>query len=239
MQKLYCLLLVIAVLTMLGCSSNKKEFSAIHVPSSTIDNKMGDLYTTGASVRVLEVRKNKETTWDTSSNLRNTDYIICEMPPPDSALSKFTSEVTDVFSRSKSPDGSEESKGLTKEEEFALVAMEMAGRTQVVLLAREFLASNCRAVANGWTTVEQFNKMQQEVLDTMRQMVTSSKAQEAKATGEAEKGKIQEEILKTEAEKGRIQAEILKIETEKNKIEAEKGRIQEEIKLESLNQQRE
>ena len=103
MQKLYCLLLVIAVLTMLGCSSNKKEFSAIHVPSSTIDNKMGDLYTTGASVRVLEVRKNKETTWDTSSNLRNTDYIICEMPPPDSALSKFTSEVTCLLYTSPSP----------------------------------------------------------------------------------------------------------------------------------------
>lgn len=55
-------------------------------------------------------------------------------------------------------------------------ALELAGRTQVVLLAREFLCRNCEARANGWLKDEQFYASQDKIITQIADMIKADKA---------------------------------------------------------------
>jgi len=153
---------------------------------------MGDVVAMPANLRTIDVRKN------------NADYIICAAPMPDVAMSNVLKLALDatqeqganISSKSKDDENFSEIKnslGLTGSSESSTTALELAGRTQIVLLARDFLYSNCEARANKWLSNEEFKTSQDKILNQISNMILTDKT---KAEAEKAKAKATEAAAK-------------------------------------------
>lgn len=191
-------ILAISVLIVSGCSALAPQKTS-HIKSKAIGDG-GDLYSIPANLRTIDVRK------------KTSDYIICSEPVPDIAMSNVlklaleasknqsenasTASGTDSTSRSVS-----NALGLKGNLDASTTALELAGRTQIVLIAREFLSSNCKARANGWISNADFKESQDKIVDQITAMIDTDKkkaeADKAKAVAvsAAVKAKLNKKAL--------------------------------------------
>jgi len=84
--------------------------------------------------------------------------------------------------------------------------VELQGRTQLVLLAREFMYRNCEAAANGYISREDYLTLHKASINQISEMLKAS-------VSKAEAQKKEAEAKKTEAEAKKVKAE-----TEKQKV---------------------
>ncbi|QEI11218.1 hypothetical protein [Cellvibrio japonicus] len=192
------ILMLIGAIGLSACSILSPQ-KANHISSKAIGDK-GDLYSIPANLRTIDVRK------------KDADYIVCSEPVPDIAMSnalKLALEASNSQSASASTKTGEDSTsgsvsnalGLKGASDASTTALELAGRTQIVLLAREFISSNCKARANGWITDEEFKNSQDAVIKQISEMINTenekAKAEKAKAeaVGAAVKAELDKKAL--------------------------------------------
>lgn len=176
----------IAFSLLTGCGVLAPQKAKI-LDSRTLANN-GELITMPANLRTIDVRK---ITADGKP-----EYIVCAEPMPDIAVSnalKLALEASQNASgKSSLVAGADnasaeaaESIGIKGSSEAATTALQLAGRTQVVLLAREFLYRNCVGRANGWLGNVEFNVAQIKIIDQITAMIALetelAKASTAKA----------------------------------------------------------
>ncbi len=128
-----------------ACSNLLSQKGAELVPTG-LEKTKGETVTLPAQLRTLTIKTS------------NTSFLSCAEPGPDVALSDtfklvtaVTSErATSVAGAASAPDTAERKGSLSNDLQSSTTALELAGRTQTVLLAREFLFRTCEAAANGW-----------------------------------------------------------------------------------------
>lgn len=167
-----------------GCSSLLSQKNAELAPTKEIAG-IGETLTLPAQLRSIYIKKN------------NGSYYSCAEPGPDVALSdtfKFIAGVTRESSIS-SEDGTTGSTfsgskkaGYNSDLQTATTAMELAGRTQTVLLAREFLFRTCEAAYNGWLSAAEVKASHQKIIDGIVGLIENDKknADTAKTKAETE-----------------------------------------------------
>ncbi|WP_339074957.1 hypothetical protein [Teredinibacter turnerae] len=186
MKKIIALLGLVALS---GCSVLSPQ-KPQHISSDAVGDK-GDLYSVPANLRTIDIRKS------------DADYIVCSEPVPDIAMSNALKLALDASSTQSaetaattgddSASGSvSNALGLKGSSDASTTALELAGRTQIVLLAREFIASNCKARANGWIDDSAFKDSQDKIIEQITAMITTEKvkAEAEKAKAEAVKSAV-------------------------------------------------
>lgn len=181
MKKIITLL---GVISLSGCSVLSPQ-KAQHIPSIAIGDN-GDLYSVPANLRTIDIRK------------KNADYIVCSEPVPDVAMSNALKLALDASSTQSAETAAttgddnvsgsvSNALGLKGNSDASTTALELAGRTQIVLLAREFISSNCKARANGWINDNDFKASQEKIVAQISAMISTDKekAQAEKAKAEA------------------------------------------------------
>lgn len=189
------LLILFAAISLSACSALSPQKP--HNIQSDAIGTAGNLYTIPANLRVLDVRK------------KDADYIVCSEPAPDIAMSnalKLALDATDTQSANASTTTGDDSTsgsvsnalGLKGSSDASTTALELAGRTQIVLLAREFISSNCKARANGWITDADFKAYQMKIVDQISDMINTDneKAKAEKAKAEAVGAVVKAELDK-------------------------------------------
>ena len=180
---------LLGIIVLSGCSVLSPQ-KPEHISSEAIGDK-GDLYSISANLRTIDIRK------------KNSDYIVCSEPAPDIAMSNALklaldasntqSAETSVTTGDDSTSGSvSNALGLKGSSDASTTALELAGRTQIVLLAREFISSNCKARANGWINNAEYKVGQDKIVDQITAMITTDKekAKAEKAKAEAVKAAV-------------------------------------------------
>ena len=144
---------------------------------------------------------------------KSAGYVVCSEPFPDIAMSTAFKFIM------------QETSGNKASHEVSTKALELAGRTQIVLLAREFIASNCRARANGWITNKTFQSNQRRILVQIKEMIAVDKSEAEAPTKKAEAdAKIAEaEAKKAADEKAEAEAKAQIAEAEAKKAADEKA----------------
>ena len=176
------LIVVMVVLLLSGCRTLAPQDPG--TINSDILKGNGEMVTMPANLRTIDIRK------------PNAGYIVCSEPIPDVAMSnvlKLAMEVAQGQNASAASAVGEDSisttlantLGLKGNTDTMTTAMELAGRSQVVLLAREFLYRNCVARANNWINDSDFQKSQHEIIDQIANMIIAdikrAEAEKAKA----------------------------------------------------------
>lgn len=180
MKNMFALL---GIITLSGCSVLSPQ-KPQHISSEAIGGG-GDLYSIPANLRTIDIRK------------KDADYIVCSEPVPDVAMSnalKLALDASNTQSAETSATAGDDSTsgsvsnslGLKGSSDASTTALELAGRTQIVLLAREFISSNCKARANGWIDDAAYKNGQNKIIDQITAMITTDKAK-----AEAEKAKAE------------------------------------------------
>lgn len=204
---------IVCISLLSGCGALAPQKAAL-LDSRTLKSD-AELITMPANLRTIDIRENGE----------KSKYIVCSEPMPDIAMSNVlklaleasqnatgkTSTVTGADSASAE---AAQSIGVKGSGEAAATALELAGRTQVVLLAREFLYRNCVARANGWLDDEKFNDSQVRIIDQISDMISLEKEQ-AKAS--AAKAEAQAAAVKLVLDKKAIADVAAAVKSEKNK----------------------
>ena len=193
MKKQLMLFMFSSAIFLSACSMNSDQ-KARHISSQAIGDS-GDLYSMPANLRTIDVRG------------KDSNYIICSEPVPDIAMSnalKLALEASNEQSATTSSTVDSNSVagsitnalGLKGNSDASTTALELAGRTQIVLLAREFLSSNCNARANGWITDKEFKSNQETVMKQISEMINTDNdtAKAAKATAEAVSAAVTAEL---------------------------------------------
>lgn len=183
------LVMLLGIITLSGCSVLSPQ-KPQHISSDAIGGK-GDLYSIPANLRTIDIRK------------KDADYIVCSEPVPDVAMSNALKLALDASNKQSvdtsatlgddSTSGSvSNSLGLKGNSDASTTALELAGRTQIVLLAREFISSNCKARANGWIDDAAYKSGQDKIIDQITAMITTdkTKAEAEKAKAEAVKAAV-------------------------------------------------
>lgn len=181
---------LIGIIALSGCSVLSPQ-KPQQISSEAIGVN-GDLYSIPANLRTIDIRK------------KDADYIVCSEPVPDIAMSnalKLALDASNTQSAETSSTTGDDSAsgsvsnalGLKGSSDASTTALELAGRTQIVLLAREFISSNCKARANGWITDKEFRDDQAKIVEQIAAMITTEKekAQADKAKAEAVKAAVQ------------------------------------------------
>lgn len=127
------ILLSIIISLMFGCvHSGEKSTGKVELFQPEVIKGEGELVSVPSGLRILNITEKDE---------NSKGFLFCAEPFSDVALSD-TFRLINSF-KSNGTDSS-------RELETNATALELAGRTQVVLLAREFLYRTCEAAANGW-----------------------------------------------------------------------------------------
>jgi hypothetical protein len=163
---------------------------------------LGELVTLPAQLRTVTVKKTNNSLW------------TCAEPGPDVALSDTFKLVSGISAENtvSATDGETNSSantsrklGATNDLQTTTTALELAGRTQTVLLAREFMFRTCEAAANGWLKPEHVQANHAKVIENITKLIESDKAkadtQKAKAetAATAAAAALDEKILQSGA----------------------------------------
>lgn len=187
------LIVVLVVILLSGCSRLLSQKTAELAPTEVTHGK-GEMVTLPAQLRII-TNKNKEGS-----------YISCAEPGPDVALSDTFKMITGITSDTSSSinSGADSSAAAGNKATFnnnlqtSTTALELAGRTQTVLLAREFLYRTCEAAANGWITGAEVKAAQDQIVGQITKLInTDNKKAEAAAAvaGAFATGKLDPAIL--------------------------------------------
>lgn len=193
MKKYSLVFLVICILS--GCSSLVSQKTAKLAPSRLADNTE-EMITLPAELRTITNKK------------INSKFISCAEPGPDVALSDtfklITGSTSDTSSSVSSGTGSSASIGnkgsLNNDLQTSTTALELAGRTQTVLLAREFLYRTCEAASNEWINSDDVKTAHSQILNQITNLVKADlkKADTSAAIAVAiATGKLDSKILET------------------------------------------
>lgn len=190
-------LMPVFALAMSGCS-------ALGISEPLRSEEMGDsgtIYLVPSERRILEVHARgsdavpPKDTDDVSP--KSAGYVVCSEPFPDIAMST-------ALKLAQKTSGNELS------QEASRSALPLEGRTQVVLLAREFIASNCRARANHWINNDTFESNQEKILEQIAGMIavdkSTSEAQAKLADDKKAQAETQAKIAEAEARKAEAEA---------------------------------
>ncbi|MEQ1526279.1 MAG: hypothetical protein ABL911_06010 [Gallionella sp.] len=143
---------------------------------------------------------------------KKTDVIYsCTEPAPDvtmsSTLKLLAQASTDNTSKNTSKDAAQEASNEAANKnnasldlQTATTALELAGRTQIVLLAREMLYRICEAGANGWLNADNVLEAQKSVIGQIGDMVKNETATANAKKTSAEAAKTSAEAAKTNAD---------------------------------------
>ncbi len=162
-------LLVISIMAILsGCGSLMSQKGAELAPSR-VTATTGEMITLPAQLRTITNKTSKGS------------YISCAEPGPDVAMSDtfklITGITTDTSSSVNNGNGSSASAGnktgLNNDLQTSTAALELAGRTQTVLLAREFLYRTCEAASNGWIEKEDVVKAHDSILKNITTLINT------------------------------------------------------------------
>jgi hypothetical protein len=182
-------IVLVGIIVLSGCSVLSPQ-KPQKISSEAIGD-MGDMYSIPANLRTIDIRK------------KDADYIVCSEPVPDIAMSnalKLALDASNTQSAETSATTGDDSAsgsvsnalGLKGSSDASTTALELAGRTQIVLLAREFISSNCKARANGWIDDDEYKLGQDKIVEQITAMITTDKvkAQAEKAKAEAIKAAV-------------------------------------------------
>jgi hypothetical protein len=172
-------LLVLAI-ALSGCSHLLSQKQAELAPSRETLG-LGETLTLPAQLRTTTIKK------------KPGDFISCSEPAPDVALSDtfklitgITADVAQTASSAASAASSSTSstgkRTFNNELQSNTTALELAGRTQTVLLAREFLFRTCEAASNGWLDSKAVVMAHRGALDQITGMVAADR-QKAETAG--------------------------------------------------------
>lgn len=128
-------------------------------------------------------------------------FVSCAEPGPDVALSDtfrlITGITSDISASANTGANQSTSAGrkasLNNDLQTSTTALELAGRTQTVLLARELLYRTCEAAANGWIDGAAVAKQQQDIISQIKDLIKtdSTKADTAKTNADTAKVKAE------------------------------------------------
>lgn len=201
MKKAVCFL---ATSVLIGGCHLQSQKTVELVPTREIAGR-GELISTPSQIRMITVKD------------KAASYIICSEPGPDTALSDTFKMITGITSDTSTGLNSGTGQSATASEKMNLqndlqtstTALELAGRTQTVLLAREFLYRTCEAAANGWLSEKDVKEAHMEVIKQITGLIKTDqkKAETTAAVATlAASGKLNPELLgnATEAVRGAI-----------------------------------
>ncbi len=165
-----------------GCGNLQSQKRAELSPSG-LTARTGEFVTLPAQLRTLSVRTG------------GSDYVSCAEPGPDVAMSdtfKFIAGISQDKSAEASDGVAETSSSssrksaINSELQTTTAALELAGRTQTVLLAREFLFRTCEAAANKWIDNAAVKENHQKIIDGVLKLIETdnTKADTAKTKAE-------------------------------------------------------
>ncbi|WP_292995195.1 hypothetical protein [Nitrosomonas sp.] len=168
MKKLSIILLLASLLS--GCSSLLSQKTAELAPSRETQGK-GETLTIPAQLRTITNKNNIGS------------FVSCAEPGPDVAMSDtfklITGITSDTSSSVNSGTGSTASAGnkasLNNDLQTSTTALELAGRTQIVLLAREFLYRTCEAASNGWIDGTKVGVAHTEIIKQITGLIETDK----------------------------------------------------------------
>lgn len=191
MKKCFGVILIASILT--GCGSLMSQKEAELAPTR-ITATTGEMVTLPAQLRTITNKTSKGS------------YISCAEPGPDVAMSDtfklITGITTDTSSSVNNGNGSSATAGnkigLNNDLQTSTTALELAGRTQTVLLAREFLYRTCEAASNGWIEKEDVVKAHDSILKNITTLInTDNKKAETTAAiaGAVATGKLDPKLL--------------------------------------------
>jgi len=177
-------------LSLVGCATLAPQSAKI-INSDVLEGK-GNLVTMPANLRTIDIRK------------PDSGYIICSEPMPDIAMSNVLKLALDASqgqqASASSTTGSDSASssfsnntGIKGNSEATTTALELAGRSQIVLLAREFLYRNCIARANTWIDNKKFGESQDRIINQIAAMIDADKA---KSNAVEAKAKASEAVAK-------------------------------------------
>lgn len=164
-----------------GCGLLPQKHAELSPSRETIG--LGEVVTLPAQLRTISIKK------------KDNSFIACSEPGPDVALSDTFKLVTGISADNSTgaTDGTTNSSanstqkiGVNNDLQASTAALELAGRTQVVLLAREFMFRTCEAASNGWLTSEIVQKNHEKVIDNITKLIESDKAKADTAKAKAE-----------------------------------------------------
>jgi hypothetical protein len=170
-------LCAIAAATMLSACANLLSQKHAELAPTAQSAEFGETATLPAQLRVLTIKR------------KEGSFVSCAEPGPDVALSDtfklvtaVTSERVESASDAASASSSSQRKGsLSGDLQSSTTALELAGRTQTVLLAREFLFRTCEAAANGWLEKLDVKTAHTGTLEQLTRMVAAD-AKKAETT---------------------------------------------------------
>jgi len=118
-----------------------------------------------------------------TNKLNSGDYTTCAEPGPDVALSDTFKLITGITSDTSAAvndgNGGSTNAGnkvsLNNDLQTSTTALELAGRTQTVLLAREFLYRTCEAASNKWLQAEDVKKAHEKILEQITGLIETDK----------------------------------------------------------------
>jgi hypothetical protein len=160
-------------LSQTGCGNLLSQKQAELAPTRETLN-LGETLTLPAQLRTTTIKKSAGA------------FIACSEPAPDVALSDTFKLITGITSESAQSASSAASaasastssngkRSFNNDLQSSTTALELAGRTQTVLLAREFLFRTCEAASNGWLNSEAVIKAHTGTLEQIAGMVAADK----------------------------------------------------------------
>ena len=157
---------MVSILT--GCGSLMSQKEAELAPTR-ITALTGEMVTLPAQLRAITNKTTKGS------------YISCAEPGPDIAMSDtfkwITGITTDTSTSVNNGNGSSATAGnktgVQNDLHTSTTALELAGRTQTVLLAREFLYRTCEAASNGWIEAKDVVKAHDSILNNITTLINT------------------------------------------------------------------
>ncbi|EIM31788.1 hypothetical protein LepocDRAFT_00005300 [Leptothrix ochracea L12] len=187
------LVVMLMVSTLSGCGSLMSQKVAELAPTR-VTAQTGEMVTLPAQLRTITNKTSKGS------------YISCAEPGPDVAMSDtfklIAGITTDTSSSINNGNGSSASAGnktgLNNDLQTSTAALELAGRTQTVLLAREFLYRTCEAASNGWIKDEAVARAHESILKNITDLIDTDKKKAettAAIAGAVATGKLDPKLL--------------------------------------------
>lgn len=195
MKRLFVVALSFVILS--GCGNMLAQKEARLVPTRETKGK-GELISFPGQLRTL------------TNKLTVGGYITCAEPAPDIALSDTLKLITGITSDTTAAitgnDGASTNAGnkisLNNDLQTTTAALELAGRTQTVLLAREFLYRTCEAASNKWLEPKDVKEAHEKILQQITGLIEidKKKAETSAAIATAvAAGKLDPKLLGTAA----------------------------------------
>lgn len=183
------LICVAGLMILSGCGVTAQQKAVIMKTPNL--NGRGNIISVPANLRTIDLHIQKDSS-----------FAICTEPPPDVVVNNALQVAMEVaqnqkISLSKRVDTNahsaeaENSINGKVSGSIATTAIELAGRTQIVLLAREFMYRNCISRANGWISDSDY---QQNQVAIVRQISSLISADSTKAEAEKAKAKAAEAV---------------------------------------------